>query len=152
MWLPNKLSSSHLSGKLTFCLFVQSTITNNNKQATTMSSSSGLPIAGNNDNTTGGGASATLNSSKNKSDEDEEMSSSSLTAVQQEQEQQLTTSSRPSQQPALHLTSDEVNYLIFRYVSYALDNVTTFPFIYVHSFISLTIILLFVPLLVDLIT
>jgi hypothetical protein len=31
-------------------------------------------------------------------------------------DQQMTTAEERSEQPALHLTSDEVNYLIFRYV------------------------------------
>jgi hypothetical protein len=39
---------------------------------------------------------------------------------QQQQQQQVTVNDRPSQ-PALHLTSDEVNYLIFRFVIFRIE-------------------------------
>ena len=37
-----------------------------------------------------------------------------------QQQQQVTVNDRPSQ-PALHLTSDEVNYLIFRFVIFRIE-------------------------------
>jgi hypothetical protein len=40
--------------------------------------------------------------------------------LQQQQQQQVTVNDRPSQ-PALHLTSDEVNYLIFRSVIFRIE-------------------------------
>ena len=40
--------------------------------------------------------------------------------LQQQQQQQVTVNDRPSQ-PALHLTSDEVNYLIFRFVIFRIE-------------------------------
>jgi hypothetical protein len=74
-------------------------------------------------NAEGGGAASSASAASSSAAAAAAAATATATAqrpLQQQQQQQVTVNDRPSQ-PALHLTSDEVNYLIFRFVIFRIE-------------------------------
>ena len=73
-------------------------------------------------NAEGGGAASSASAASSSAAAAAAAATATATAQRplQQQQQQVTVNDRPSQ-PALHLTSDEVNYLIFRFVIFRIE-------------------------------
>ena len=74
-------------------------------------------------NAEGGGAASSASAASSSAAAAAAAATATATATAQrplQQQQQVTVNDRPSQ-PALHLTSDEVNYLIFRFVIFRIE-------------------------------
>ena len=74
-------------------------------------------------NAEGGGAASSASAASSSAAAAAAAATATTTATAQrplQQQQQVTVNDRPSQ-PALHLTSDEVNYLIFRFVIFRIE-------------------------------